>query len=599
MNHMFLINLFRIRDLIVIAVTFLVFTGCVKQEFDKPPIQQIPIGTVININDVRTIFSDSGNYSFKGDYSLYAVVTMDESSGNIYKSAYIQDQSGAINLHLLETGGLKVGDSIRVYLKNCSLSLYSDLLQIDNVQNDSNIVILANGKYLTPQLVNLSDINTGNLESFLVAINDVQFQQSELGKTYADIDAPANRMLEDCDGNSIIVRSSNYANFATSVLPEGKGNLTAVVGIYNGTKQLYIKTTNEVHLNGERCEGGGPGPTPVDEINETFDDVGADQDINIEGWSNLIEAGDRKWQGKVYTGNTYAQATAYNSGLDQMISWLITPPIRVEGAKTLNFKSAKAYWAHQQDDGLTVWASTNFNGSNLQSATWTQLTARIANQNDNDHDFIESGDVDLSGFAGICYVAFKYRGSDTESTSFRIDDVVVSNNGTGNGVTSINEDFESQSNDVDINISGWLNIATVGSRLWRGKEFSGNLYAQATSYNSNEDNESWLITPAMDLEAMNNPRFIFESAQAYWVHDGLTVLISTDFNGGSIQNATWNSLSAAIAGENDPEHEWISSGIIDLSGFSGKAYIAFKYTGSGISGQTTSYRIDNVILYDE
>ena len=401
------------------------FTACVKQDFDEPQMYTIPVGKVLTIAEVRQIYYDSSNYTFKEDYSVYATVAMDESSGNIYKSAYVQDATGAINLHLKEPGGLRVGDSIRVYLKNCIVSDYSELIQIDNVQNDSNIIILATQKYIQSDIVTIGEINTGNFEAHLIKLENVQFKQGELGKTYADENDPANRYLEDCDGNEIIVRTSDYANFAEVLLPEGKGSLVAIVGRYYETLQLYIRTTDEVKLDGERCGGGGT------------------------------------------------------------------------------------------------------------------------------------------------------------------------------GVTSIDEDFESQSNDVDIAIEGWQNVAMEGSRLWRGKEYDDNIYAQATSYGSDEDNECWLITPGINLSAMNNPEFLFVTAKAYWTHNGLSVLISTDFNGVNIASATWTDLGATIAGENDPDHEWIPSGVISLSSYSGTAYIAFKYDGSGLTGQTSSYRVDNVLLYDE
>jgi hypothetical protein len=361
------------------------FTSCVKQDFDEPPMYKIPIGKVLTIAEVRQIYYDSSNYTFKEDYSVYAIVTMDGSSGNIYKSAYVQDATGAINLHLKEPGGLRVGDSIRVYLKNCIVSDYSELIQIDNVQNDSNIIIIANQRYIQPKIVTIGEINTGNFEAYLIKLENVQFKQGDIGKTYADENDPANRYLEDCDGNEIIVRTSDYANFAEVLLPEGKGTLVAIVGKYYETMQLYIRTIDEVKLDGERCGGGGT------------------------------------------------------------------------------------------------------------------------------------------------------------------------------GVTSIDEDFESQTNNEDIAIEA----------------------------------------PGINLSAMNNPEFSFVTAKAYWVHNGLSVLISTDFNGVNIASATWTDLGATIAGENDPDHEWILSGVISLSSYSGTAYIAFKYVGSGLSGQTSSYRVDNVLLYDE
>lgn len=586
--------------IILLSWIILVLAGCVKQEFDTPPIDDIPVGELATIEDLYQLYEDEGTYTFIDDMSLYAVVTMDETSGNIYRSAFIQDATGGINVHLLESGGLRLGDSIRVYLKNCILSTYNALHQIDNVDNDSNIIILANQQYVTPERVTIPQIQNGGYESQLVELDSVQFMTSELGKTYADPDASANRMLEDCQGNSLIVRTSNYANFATSELPEGNGKIIGIISKYGADYQLYIRTEYEVNLDGERCDGGGGGGVePVDEINETFSSTTPDADIVLDKWLNISEKGNRRWQAKEYDGNKYAQASGYNSGLSEMVTWLITPPVRIQGTKYLAFTSAKAYWEHLADDGLTVWISSDFNGTDVSTANWTQLEARIAGENDPDHEWIPSGNIDLSAHAGTCYIGFKYRGSNTESSSLRIDDVIINSSGAGGGVTSINEDFETQSNDMDISLSGWLNEATIGSRLWRAKEFDSNVYAQGTSFNSNEENECWLITPPIDLDAMNNPKLTFESAQAYWTHDGLSVWISTDFNGVNIVGATWTELNCILAGQTDPEHGWIFSGVIDLSGFSGNAYVGFKYQGNGNTGLTTSYRVDNVNLYDE
>jgi hypothetical protein len=104
--------------------------------------------------------------------------------------------------------------------------------------------------------------------------------------------------------------------------------------------------------------------------------------------------------------------------------------------------------------------------------------------------------------------------------------------------------------------------------------------------------ESWLITPAIDL---NEPKkFSFESAYAFFTHDGLTVWISSNFNGSDVNGATWTQLNPVIAQSTDTEHAFIPSGEIDLSSFSGTVRIGFKYVGSGPGGQTTSFRVDNV-----
>ncbi len=767
-------NIFK--GFLAILSMVIVLSGCVKNDYDNPPVTSVPFDAnkILTIEQVKQIYADSGQYKFKDVYSVYATVAMDDATGNIYKSAYVQDNSEGIDLYL-NASGLYQGDSIRIMLKGASVSMYHELMQIQDLHVDSSIVKLKTQVNVEPELVTIADIYTGEYQSKLIKLEDVQFVQGDLGKTYADAVGlqSENRTLESCDGSTIIVRTSGYASFAGEKLPTGKGSIIAIASVYDDDMQLVIRRLSEVNLTGERCGGGGITPvddiheyfdnavpyediyiqgwsnivevgdrkwqgkdyesekyaqatgynsdlpemvtwlitppikmdqtkylnfvsakafwahttnkpltvlastdfdgidvssatwielnptlanenspdnawiesgdvdlsafndnvyiafkyigsmtestsfrldnivvstsgggggsiTPVDEIHEYFDEVVPYEDITIDGWYNIIVTGDRFWQGKEYDSEKYAQATGYNSGLPEMETWLITPPVTMGQTKYLNFVSAKAYWAHTSNTPLTVLASTDFDGSDVISATWIELTPTLANENSPDNEWIESGDVDLSGFTENVFIAFKYVGSDTESTSFRIDDVVVttSGGGGGDGVTSINENFQSQVNYEDINIAGWLNINEIGSRKWQGKEYDSEIYAQATSYNSGEENVCWLITPKIALDEMTNPKFSFESAQAYWAHNGFSVLISTDFNGSDLTAATWTSLDCIIAGQNDPDHEWIPSGVIDLSSYSGYAYIAFKYEGSDPS-ETTSYRVDNVLLVDE
>lgn len=579
----------------------IVLSGCVKNDYDDPPVTSVPFDAnkILTIEQVKQIYADSGQYKFNDIYSVYATVTMDDALGNIYKSAYVQDNNEGIDLYL-NASGLFQGDSIRIMLDGSTVSMYYELMQIQDLHVDSNIVKLKTLVNIEPKLVTIADIFTGDFQSKLIKLEDVQFIQSDIGKTYADADnlISENRTLETCDGSTIIVRTSGYATFAGEKLPTGKGSIIAIASVYGDDMQLVIRRLSEVNLTGERCDGGEI--TPVDEIHEYFDGATPYENIAIQGWYNVIEVGNRAWQGKEFSGDLYAQATGYNSELSEMITWLITPPVKMDEAKILTFVSAKAYWEHTTNEPFTVLASTNFDGLDVTTANWTQLNPIIANENSPDNDWIESGDVDLSAFTENVFIAFKYKGSATESTSFRVDDVVVSTSGGGGeGVTSINENFDSQVNYQDINISGWLNIMEIGNRKWQGKVFESEIYAQATSYNSGEENVCWLITPKIALDEMTNPRFSFESAMAYWEHNGFSVLISTDFNGSDLTTATWTPLDCIIAGQNDPDHTWIPSGVIDLSSYSGYAYIAFKYEGNDNAGETTSYRVDNVLLVDE
>jgi hypothetical protein len=105
--------------------------------------------------------------------------------------------------------------------------------------------------------------------------------------------------------------------------------------------------------------------------------------------------------------------------------------------------------------------------------------------------------------------------------------------------------------------------------------------------------ETWLITPKVKMNGNNVLNFM--SAQAFHNHDGLTVLISSDFDG-DVSTSTWNELSVELAGSSDANYDFVDSGNIDLSSYDGEeVVIGFKYEGEG-SGGTTSYIIDDVTI---
>ncbi len=603
----------RFSALIFLLTLTIFFSGCVKKEFDKPPVGTLPVGTVYTISQLRQMYADSGAIMINYDASVYAVVTMDESSGNIYKSAYIEDADDAVNLHKTSAGGLRIGDSVRVYLKKVVLSEYGGMFQLDNVNPDSNIVILGNQHYKKPQLVTIADLNTGNYQGKLIKLENVEFSQADLGKPYADPNASANRTLQDCDGNSVIVRTSNYATFAGVIVPDGKGELTAISGVFNGTIQLAIRSISEVDLKGERCDGGGGGGeiTPVEKVDEHFDGTTDYEDVNLEGWTNKIVAGSRAWQGKTYNDNKYAQATGHNSGLPDMETWLITPPvINTAGDMKLSFKSAMAYWSHQDGDTpLTVWASTNYDGTNFESANWVDITNKVnvPTASSGENNWLQTDTVSLSDFTGNVAIAFKYKGSDSESTSIRIDDVLISTDGGGGGgggggdvLPSLNETFDAYADYDPIEQGGWKDIMVTGDRAWIAKTYSDNKYAQATGHNSGlPDMETWLITPPV-INTAGDMKLSFKSAMAYWSHQAgnkpLTVLASTDYDGTNFETATWTDISdkVNIPDASSGENNWIETTEVSLSDFTGNVCIAFKYKGSDT--ESTSIRIDDVLI---
>jgi len=617
-------------NLVLIASLISALTHCVKKDFDEPPMQQIPVGTILTIGDLYDIYADSGQYRFTRDYSLYATVTMDESSGNIYRSSFIQDSSGAINLRLRNPGGLRVGDMIRVYLKNCIISDYENLLQIDNVDNDSSIIINATGKYLNPETVTINQIKSGNYLSKLIRLENVEFANAELGKTWAETSDYANRTLTDCNGNTIIVRTSDYANFAEDVLPQGNGSLVAIAAVYREDWQLYVRTITEVSMNGPRCDstGGGLEQISIAEVRALYSGssvilpegkkivgvITSDKNNeNLPGQNAFIqEAGGSgialrftEWHdlpmGALVEIDISGQELSAYKGLVQINNLPLSNAVatgtgQMPAPAELTIAQLNSAYDEYQGELVKISNVLISNSSGYTTYKYTTILNDGTGQ-------IDMFTYDWASFANepfptetvtITGIASYYDGPQISIRN--LDDVVI---GGGGGSSSVfNIDFQNQVNYEDITISGWVNQALEGTRVWIAREFSGDIYAQATSYNSGEYEVMWLITQPIDLTTLNQPKMEFETAKAYWDHSGLSVLISNDFDGMNIENATWTPLSATLAGENDPDHEWIPSGVIDLSVFSGTVWVGFRYEGDDNASQNTTFRVDDVKVYE-
>lgn len=80
----------------------------------------------------------------------------------------------------------------------------------------------------------------------------------------------------------------------------------------------------------------------------------------------------------------------------------------------------------------------------------------------------------------------------------------------------------------------------------------------------------------------------------------LEIYISTNFDGSNVTNATWIKLNAKVPSLSTPTREFISSGGIDLSAYTGNINIAFKYLGSGKDKTLNgAFMVDDVKMFGE
>jgi hypothetical protein len=148
----------------------------------------------------------------------------------------------------------------------------------------------------------------------------------------------------------------------------------------------------------------------------------------------------------------------------------------------------------------------------------------------------------------------------------------------------VEEDFDSGVDNSTFNFPGWTNFAEEGSELWTEQVFSGNGYAEFSSFRSGDDvNIAWLISPGIDMDAQTNEFLNFQVAQHHLdsVDNTLELFVSTDYDGSNVAAATWQPVSANLPVPSDSWYAFKDSGLVDLSTYTGTLYVGFKVTGSG------------------
>lgn len=311
---------------ILVLIAMLVLTSCMdknkrKNNYPTPNVNfELPVGQVYTIDTLLLMLNPNTPFKFTEDASVYGIVTDDETSGNLYKASFIQDGDKAIELYMKSTSGLRIGDSVRVYLKGATLSEYSGTPQIQDL-DPKNVTILANNKFIEPLEISTADIVESH-KCRLVKFSHVEFRADDRSNTFAPKDAYGQFNLvqydEDCNylDDKVIVRTSNYASFANRQLPQGNGTIIGILTEYTGSStpvwQFTIRTISEVQMNNDPCEA-----TPIPPVEPSG--TGTENDPYNMAAAILHQGDTLQWiQGYIVGSANIASGSITN---DSQISW--------------------------------------------------------------------------------------------------------------------------------------------------------------------------------------------------------------------------------------------------------------------------------------
>ncbi|MCD6556603.1 MAG: OB-fold nucleic acid binding domain-containing protein [Bacteroidales bacterium] len=421
----------KIISIFSISLMF-ILSACINYKFEEPKkaVYNPGISETSTINELKALHTDELTL-IDTDVVIKGTVIANDKSGNIYKAIYIQDSTAGIQISLNAYelhNQFHVGDLIYVKCRGLYLGEYGGQVQlgadyegavgrIEEPLINDYLIKSDGGSPVVPKELDISAAIGNSLINEIVIIKNVQFTLNELGGTYADgvnhIDF--DRHIEDCDGKSMIVRTSGYADFANDSLPEGIGTITAVLTKYNSDYQLIIRNVDEVKMNDTRCGAV---------FSETFDtDLGVFTPFSVIG-DNQVWTYSSSY-GAVMTGHNFDDNNDYANE-----DWLISSAIDLSAypAVSLSFRHALNYITANGYNDTEVYICDDYDGvSNPNtSGSWTKLTG-ITYPPGSNWTYIDSGDVDISAFGSNSnvFIAFKYTSTNADACTWELDNISI------------------------------------------------------------------------------------------------------------------------------------------------------------------------------
>jgi hypothetical protein len=427
---------FNIKSLIMIGMIGVsaILSSCVKQDFAEPeatiPSFSVPAGdTLISIQELKAMHTIAGHLdSIKNNYYIKGVVTGNDQYGNIYKTLYIQDSTGGIVISLNKTSlynEYKQGQVLYVKCKNLVLGDYGGTPQIGAVYNGGTgqLPEIAVPNHLfkdgmpgaVPSPVHIrtsTELADGSNISKLVILDSCSF--TEVGKTFVADDITTDRALKLKDGTPVTVRTSNYAAFKNSIIPDGYGTVIGLLGTYNGSPQLVIRNINDVY-------GFYVDPRII--LKESFAISGS-----LGQFSQVSVTGAQTWGQSVYSGVTMAKMTGYVGGSSYANEdWMISKSLDLSHRTnvTMSFNSAMSYGV-VGDGSLQMFYSTDYtDNGNPSSATWNIIPGFTLSSGS--FAWTPSGSVSIpsSALGTNVHFAFKYTCGTSSVPTWEITNVMI------------------------------------------------------------------------------------------------------------------------------------------------------------------------------
>ncbi len=269
----------------IIVLACMLLGSCMEKDWEIPATDGTEYGNqgvtetnVITIAQLKQKYASSllTNENYKQideTMQIKGVVTGNDIEGNIYNQIGIEDGTGSVIICIAQGGlygQLQVGREILVELKDLYFGSYGKQPQIGTPYTNRNgkSYVSRMPRYLWQQHFKMLDVKSTSPIEFdktqvtnsdyiaencgrLMTIKGVKFQGANGKRAFApesDKDAAncVNRSLQGISSNYLVVRTSTYADFAATPLPQGEVDITGIFTRYGNTWQILIRQESDI-----------------------------------------------------------------------------------------------------------------------------------------------------------------------------------------------------------------------------------------------------------------------------------------------------------------------------------------------------------------
>lgn len=284
----------------------------------------------------------------------------------------------------------------------------------------------------------------------LIEVSGVQFLDASVGKKYFDttvnnLGGATNHTISDVNGNKVIVRISEFANFASKTISNKNGKIRGVLTKFNNDYQLIPRSEKDIKLTDDRKEidlappVGGTSITYSGAFTENFESYTSGSATSgqraFPKYVNDPFLGTKYWYVATFSSNKYLVMSAFSSassGQEQNNKSYFIVPVDFTAANSMSFKTQDRF---NVGGVLKVYYSTNYTPlTKISDATLTDITSNFTiatgTTTGTTVPFVNSGVYNFpTSLTGNGFVIFEYTGgysfNPALTTTMHLDDIVV------------------------------------------------------------------------------------------------------------------------------------------------------------------------------